>query len=317
MNKKTNIVRVKGDDQAVARSIDFSEMINSFLDSQDIRSVSKEVYRKGLERLLIWLAENNIIQPDRQSILGFKVYLMESGLSANTVNCYLVGARRFFSYLEGSRLYPDIAKGIKGAAQPKGHLRDPLTASQIKEMLSAIDRSTLQGKRDSAMIVLMARTGLRTVSIVKANIEDIKQSGECVRLSYKGKGRDSKDAEVFLFDDSLKLIYSYLKARGKTKASDPLFVSHSDRNKNQALTTRTVSFVVKSLLRKIGVDSPKLSAHSLRHFRITDSVRKGASIPATQAMAGHASIETTMKYYHEYDRETNAAEKHFTPLIDS
>jgi len=312
MTKKIGkaIVRVEPGSGAIARRLDFSGLIGEFLASQDIRAISKEVYRKGLERLLTWLATNGITQPDRQSILNFKVFLQEAGLSANTVNSYLIGVRRFFAFLEGLRRYPDVAKTIKGMKQPAGQLREAPTLSQAQEILSRIDTASLPGKRDFAMINLMLRTGLRTCELTRANIEDIRQQAGEALLFVQGKGRDSKDEFVLLTEKALQPILTYLEARGKTDPAAPLFVSHSDRNPGEGLTTRTVRGVSKVYFREIGLNKKQLSAHSFRHFFATQSLKAGAPLLQVQESMRHASIETTQRYLHNLDRIENAAERY-------
>jgi integrase/recombinase XerC/integrase/recombinase XerD len=304
------IVKVKPAAGAIVRRFDFSGVIGEFLAAQDIRELSKEVYRNGLERLLAWLAVNGISQPDRQSILRFKLYLQESGLSANSINSYLIGVRRFFAFLEGSRLYPDIAKTIKGMKQPSGQLREAPTLPQAQEILSRIDTASLPGKRDFAMINVMLRTGLRTIELVRANVEDIRQQAGEALLFIQGKGRDSKDEFVLLTEKALRPILDYLEARGKTKPEDPLFVSHSDRNSGERLTTRTIRGISKFYLREIGLNKKQLSAHSFRHFFATQSLKAGAPLLQVQESMRHASIETTRRYIHNLDRIENAAERY-------
>lgn len=302
------VVKVK--DEIVRKSLDIISLIDSFLASQDIRPLSKAVYRQGLEKFTFWKESNQITQPDRTTILKFKTYLLESGLSVNTTNSYLVSVKRFFSYLEGERLYPDIAKNVKGAKQPKGFLRESPTLDQVKSMLSGIDTATIRGKRDFAMINLMARTGLRTIELSRSNLEDIKQeSGEAL-LYIQGKGRDSKDEFVLLITDALKPILAYLKARGKTDPKDPLFVSHSDRNYGQRLRTGTIRNVSKASFRSIGIDKPgRMCAHSFRHFFATQSLRAGADLIQVKEAMRHSSIETTQKYLHNLDRIEKGAER--------
>lgn len=300
---------VKFEERPVARSLDMPALIEDFLAAQDVRPISKEVYRKGMERFFSWISSNGILQPDREAILRFKTFLIELGLSANTVNSYLVAVKQFFSFLEGKRLYPDIAKGVKGAKQPKAHLREALTASQVKEMLATIDASTVQGKRDFAMINLMARTGLRTIEIVRADAGDIRQQGGEALLFVQGKGRDSKDDFVILMDAALKPIRRYLRARESTDQKAPLFVSLSDRNKGQRLTTKTIREAVKGYLRKVNIDSPKLCAHSLRHFFATQALKAGSPLLQVKEAMRHASIETTQKYLHNLERIEKGAER--------
>ena len=290
--------------------LDISSLIEAFLASQDIRPISKEIYRKGLERFIAWTKSNQITQPDRTSILQFKTFLIEYGLSANSVNSYLVAVKRFFAYLQGERLYPDVAKGIKGSTPPKGHLRESPTVNQVKDMLAGLDRSTLQGKRNFAMINLMARTGLRTIEMIRTNLEDIKQEGGEALLFVQGKGRDSKDDFVLLMDSALKPILTYLKARRKVEPSDPLFISHSDRNNGKRIRTGTIRKISKDAFRSIGIDKAKLSAHSLRHFFATQSLKAGAPLIQVRDAMRHASIETTQRYLHNLDRIEKGAERY-------
>jgi len=284
--------------------------MDSFLAAQDIKAVSKIAYQNGLKRFLAWLEENQITQPDREAVLKFKTYLQEGGLSAGTVNSYLVAVKRFFAYLEGCRRYPNVAKDVKGIKQPKGHLRESPTVSQVKDMLAQIDRSTLQGKRDFALINLMARTGLRTIEIIRANVEDVKQEAGEALLFVQGKGRDSKDEFVLLTEASLGPILDYLKARGNVEQEDPLFASHSDRNGGQRLTTRTLRQITKDAFRSIGINKKKLSAHSLRHFFATQSLKAGAPLLQVKEAMRHASVETTEKYLHNIERIEKGAERY-------
>ena len=173
----------------------------------------------------------------------------------------------------------------------------------------------MQGKRDFAILNLLIRTGLRTIELIRANIEDIRQnSGEAV-LWIHGKGRDNKDEFVILTNDALKPIYEYLQLRGKTTDSEALFTSLSDRNTNKRLTTRSISRIVKSSLIKIGLNSDKLTAHSLRHTAITLSLLAGASIQEAQALGRHANINTTMIYSHNINRVINAPEYKIDKLL--
>jgi integrase/recombinase XerD len=298
------------DEGKIERSLPVSGLMSSFLAALDIREVSKGAYRNGLERFLAWLESSAITQPDREDVIRFKVFLQDQGLSANTVNSYLVAVKGFFTYLEGIRKYPNVAKDVRGIKQPRGHLRESPTVSQVRRMLAQIDTSTVQGKRDFAAINLMARTGLRTIEVVRANVEDIKQEGGEALLFVQGKGRDSKDEFVLLTEASLGPILDYLSARGKVEPGEPLFASHSDRNAGQRLTTRTLREIAKSAFRSIGIDKKKLSAHSLRHFFATQSLKAGAPLLQVKEAMRHASIETTQKYLHNLDRVEHGAERY-------
>jgi integrase/recombinase XerC/integrase/recombinase XerD len=300
---------MKGQPEEVSRVLPIPELVESFLRAQDIREVSKLAYKVGLERFTSWLNAEGIPQPDREAVLRFKKSLIESGLAANTANSYLTAVKRFFAYLEGMRKYPNVAKDVKGIQQPRIHLRESLTIGQVKDLLAQIDISSLRGKRDFAMMNLMVRTGIRTCEVIRANVEDVrKQAGETL-LWIQGKGRDSKDAFVILTEKSLNPIFAYTRARGQVVAGDPLFASISDRNKGGRLTTRTIRGIVKAGLRRINIESDKLTAHSLRHSFATLTLRAGAPLIQVRDALRHSSVQTTEIYARNIERLEQGAER--------
>ena len=299
---------VKFEERPVARSLDMGALIGEFLEAQDIRPVSKRLYKVGVETFVSWLSREGISQPDRGEVLRFKTFLIERKYAANTINCYLVGVSRFFAFLEGSRLYPDITRDIKGVRQPKSHLRESLTGKQVLEVLESIDRSSPLGKRNYAMFALMAATGLRTCSIIEADFADLVPRGDEAQLRYRNKGRDSKDESALIVAHVLKPIHAYLKTRKNVRPDTPLFVGHGGSSR---LTTKTVRYVVKNFLRENGIDDPRLSAHSLRHTFATTALKNGAHLLNVSKALGHSSVTTTQVYLHSIDRMGEGAAERF------
>lgn len=286
------------------------DLEDGFIAAQDVRQSSKDTYQKALKVFTAWLSREGIQNPSKENILSYKTFLQVQGLSPFTISGYMVVVRKFFEFLESMIGYQNVARGIKGAMRPKGFRKDPLTVEQIRDLLGNIDVSTLQGKRDYALLNLMVRTGLRTVEIIRADVGDIgQQSGEAV-LWIHGKGRDSKDEFVLLIQATLKPLYEYLQLRGRANNNDPLFVSMSDRNRNQRLTTRTIRRIVKERLRGVHLDSDRISAHSLRHTFATLALISGAQLLQVREAMRHNSIETTMIYAHSLDRVSNGAERY-------
>ena len=296
-----------------------NQLVVDFLQSLDLKQNSKKTYERQMRRFIRWILKTKISNPDRENILEYKEYLEREHLTSLTISGYIVVIRKFFEYLEGIKLYPNIARGIKGMKRSKGFRKDPLTLSQIQSLLTGIDQSTTQGLRDYAIINLLIRTGLRTIEIIRTSMGDIRQeSGEKV-LWIQGKGRDTKDEFVLLTEETSRPIEAYLKKRDRKtkKENDPLFMSHSDRNFGKRLTTRSISRIVKDNLRKVGIDSSRITAHSLRHTAITLALQAGASIQEAQALGRHANINTTMIYAHNINRITHAPERKIDELLQS
>ncbi|TET45421.1 integrase [candidate division TA06 bacterium] len=297
------------------RPSDLDALVGSFLLSQDVSQSSRTTYGKGLRRFLSWLATEEIQMPRREDILAYKEHLKAKGFSPPTISNYLVAVRKFFDWTEGIRLYPNVARGIKGTKRAKGFRKDPLTVAQVKELLIGIDLSTSDGKRDYALLNLLVRTGLRTVEAARADVGDISQeSGEAV-LWVQGKGRDTKDELVLLTDATLKPIHEYIRLRAGIHDLAPLFVSHSDRNRNQRLTTRSISRIAKSRMKSIGLDSGRFTAHSLRHTAITLSLQGGASVQEARVLGRHADVNTTLIYAHNIDRIVHAPERKIDAVL--
>ena len=99
------------------------------------------------------------------------------------------------------------------------------------------------------------------------------------------------------------------------KDSSPLFISHSDRNYGERLTTRSISRIVKDRLQASGLDDRRLTAHSLRHTAVTFSLIGGASIQEAQTLARHSDINTTLIYAHNLERIAKAPELKIDALI--
>ena len=191
----------------------------------------------------------------------------------------------------------------------------------MKLVLNTIDRSTLEGKRDYAIMALMSVGGLRTIEVSRANVEDVRILGDFTVLYVQGKGRKDRTEFVKLPNPVLKAINEYLRERfdktdrGNIDENAPLFASMSNRNKNGRLTTRTISGIAKRAMRQAGFDSPRLSAHSLRHSAVTLSLLAGADLAEVQAFARHSNISTTQIYSHAVDRINSMCENVISDAI--
>lgn len=293
------------------------QALSDFLASLDIRQSSKNTYQRQLKEFFSWCTATGVTTIHREDLLTYKGYLAkERSLAAFTISGYLTAVRRYFEWLEAYQKHPNIARGIKGPSRKRGFRKDSLTVEQAKNMLTSIDRTTLTGKRDFAMINLMIRTGLRTIEVARAQREDISRQGGETVLFIHGKGRDAKDELVLLTNTTLEPIMEYLDKRGSMRGEDPLFASHSTKNFGQSLTTRSVSRIVKTHLKINSLDDSRLTAHSLRHTAVTLSLLAGATPQEARAMARHADINTTLIYAHNINRIKQAPEKKIDEILE-
>jgi integrase/recombinase XerC/integrase/recombinase XerD len=109
---------------AVKAEIDVKDIlrttIEKFLASLDTKELTKEAYKKALRVFQIWVTDKGYHTPTRENILEYKQYLQEKTVvgsdgipkhvSSLTVTAYLTALRRFFAFLEGEKIYPNVAK---------------------------------------------------------------------------------------------------------------------------------------------------------------------------------------------------------------
>ena len=307
----------KVDSQTVARvnPLRIEELVDSFINSQDVKLSSKLLYRRTLKQYFNWVDTKGYLLSEitRVELLEYKEALLSSGMSSLTVGSYITSVRRFYEWTEANKYYPNVAKGIKTPKRKQQFRKQPLLPAQATDLLNYYQYKAL---RDYAIINLLLRTGLRTIEVIRANVEDITYKGTQRVLIIQGKGRDEKDNFVILTDKTYKPIADYLATRGKVNSSEPLFTSTSNNSSGERLSTRTISYIAKEGLKAIGLDERCFTAHSLRHTTAVNILRAGGSLETAQMTLRHSNPATTQIYtatLNEERRLQNSGEA----LIDS
>ncbi len=310
-----NIATVSPDNIATVSPQRTEELINTFIQAQDVKQSSKLLYRRTLKQYLNWVSNKDYLLSEiaRPQLIEFRDELLSSGMSSLTVGSYINSVRRFYEFTEANKYYPNIAKGIKAPKRKQQFKKQPLLPDQATALLNFYQDRAL---RDFAVINLLLRTGLRTVEVIRANVEDITYKGSQRVLLVHGKGRDEKDNFVILTEKAYKPIADYLATRGDIKPQEPLFISTSNNSKGERLSTRSISYIAKEGLKAIGLDERSFTAHSLRHTTAVNILRAGGSLEAAQFTLRHSNPATTQIYtqtLNEERRLQNSGEA----LIDS
>jgi integrase/recombinase XerD len=283
--------------QGIAQSplAQLDEVISRFLSSKDVKQSSRDLYGRTLKQYFNWIGKRgySLSQVARAELLQYKEDLLASGMSALTVGSYITSVKGFYEWAEATKMYPNIAKGIKAPKRKKQFKKQPLLPSQATALMSHYQE---RDPRDYAIISLLLRTGLRTVEVIRANVEDITFKGSQRVLLVHGKGRDEKDNFVLLTEKAYQPIAEYLATRKAAKPSEPLFTSTSNNSKGERLTTRTISQIAKDGLRAIGLDEKAFTAHSLRHTTAVNILRAGGSLETAQFTLRHSNPATTQIY---------------------
>jgi integrase/recombinase XerD len=290
-----DIVVRQAQDVATVNPQRIEELVDRFIASQDVKESSKLLYRRTLKQYFNWVEDKGYLLSEiaRPQLLEYKQDLLSSDKSSLTVGSYITSVRRFYEWTEANKFYPNVAKGIKTPKRKQQFKKQPLLPAQATALLSYYQDKAL---RDYAIINLLLRTGLRTIEVIRANVEDITFKGSQRVLLVHGKGRDEKDNFVILTDKTYQPIEEYLSSRGRVKNSEPLFTSISNNSKGERLSTRSISYIAKEGLKAIGLDERAFTAHSLRHTTAVNILRGGGSLEQAQMTLRHSNPATTQIY---------------------
>lgn len=282
-------------------------LFDSFVNYLDASPKTVDTYKKAVRQFFYYVAENNVSQPTRDTVIAFREHLKQ-GHKPTTVQNYIVAVRLFFQWAGQQGLYPNVAEHIKGAKLDKNHKKDYLTSRQVKRVLANAKNNSIQGLRDYAILALMFTGGLRTIEVSRANVEDLRTAGDNEALFLQGKGHEEKTEYIKLIPEVEDAIRAYLSTRGAVDPKEPLFASTSNNSKGGRLSTRTISGIVKQALINAGYNSDKLTAHSTRHTAVTLALLGGQKLEEVQQFARHKNLATTLIYAHSIERAKNNCE---------
>jgi site-specific recombinase XerD len=166
-----------------------------------------------------------------------------------------------------------------------------ISADQVRQLLASINRHTAMGRRDYAILLLLARLGLRSSEVVLLELEDI--DWNVGQLSVRGKR--GQRSELPLSPEVGKAISAYLRRGRPDSASRRVFL-RAKAPLRGFQGPSGVGSIVRHSLKRAGVEAPTQGAHQFRHGLATEMLRHGASLSEIGEVLGHRHPQTTTIY---------------------
>ena len=223
-------------------------------------------------------------------------YKLKRNVKDSTINRMLYEIRSFVSYLYETKIVENnisnkilIKKFCKQAKIPS-----TISIPEAQKILSVIDRNSLIGKRDHAMLSIALFLGIRIGDIKNLKFSDIDFENKTINII---QNKTQKPLKTFIPDYVGDTLTDYiLNGRPKTTI-DYIFVSnHPPFGKLSELNY--LNYPLKKYARKAGIDinNRKLGFHTLRHTFAVELLKSGTGLPIISQALGHTSYDTTTIY---------------------
>jgi integrase/recombinase XerD len=236
---------------------------------------------------------------DAPMIAAFLDHLeADRGNSPRTRNARLAAIHSVFGY--AALHHPEHAASIaRVLAIPPKHFDKALvtwlTEPELAALLAAPDRSTWAGRRDHALILLAAQTGLRISELTGLTTGDI-HPGAGAHVSCTGKGR--KQRITPLTATTVRVLRSWITERGG-QPGQPLFPNRTGGQlSHDAVEHRLAKHTATAAARCPSLNTKTVTMHTLRHTAAMRLLHAGTDTSVIALWLGHEQAETTQIYLH-------------------
>ena len=250
-----------------------------------------KLYARDAARLVAALGDD----PEGWEPAAIRSFLLDcaSRCGKGTAEKLSTSLRAFLRYLavEG-RCRAGLADVVPGYARWRlADLPRYLAAEQVNQLIAACDGEVVERRRDRAILLLLARLGLRAGDVAQLRLDDIEWETGSLRVS----GKSRYEVRLPLPQEAGDAIAAYLARRPSTCPSDRVFL----RNIAPFRPFRNgdgVSSAVKRVMQRAGIVAPVKGAHVLRHTAATEMLRHGVPLEKIGLVLRHRGIDTTARY---------------------
>jgi len=246
-----------------------------------------------------------VSKPERASladVLAYRQRLVDQLAPASAARCVST-IRAFHKWAVVAGLAKsDPAAAVKPPRIPRDREPEHLSTDEVRRLLAAVDSSARHAKRDRAMLMTLAYTGIRVSELCNLDIGDVitRKDKALAAIRVRGESaKGSKERVIPLADPAHRAILSYLEERDDAGKDVPLFVCRSADDDDRRLSIRAFQWLFARYSERAGIDEAKRHPHILRHsaaMRWLYESRAPGGLFTVSKLLGHSSVSTTQVY---------------------
>ncbi len=316
-----------------------------------VSAQTRRAYERSIIEFTQHLGTCPLWRAEGRDVIGWQNTMRAGGLKEATINLRLSGLSSLYEFCMSKFSYADPMTGEtayliernpvdacnRAKVEPyKSNKAAALEFDQFKAILNRIDRSTLEGLRDYALLITLFLSGQRSAAIGNLKWGDIEHpTAETKVIKYRWTSK-AKEGIDELLSPAYDALVVYLKAAGRLEtiqADDYIFVALSDsayhldryraerycermgmsdeqralyladwehqrqgRDRNRPLTGARINVIVKNAARRAGINEALVHTHTLRHSAAVWMKRNGRAIDEISRALHHSNVNTTMIY---------------------
>lgn len=221
-------------------------------------------------------------------------------LAPRTVAVLLSSIRCFFRHLYLSELITkDLSIDVpKAKINRKFKLPPVWKTEDVQKLLVSIDRENPVGKRDYAILLMIARYGLRSLDVRRLKLSSLSWEDKCITIIQRKTG---KPVNLPLLHDVGWALVDYLKNGRPQSYSEFVFLTNTVPYRPFGVTSCGLNKILAKRVRAAGIKIPRemsKGVHALRHTLASIMLSQDVSLPVISSVLGHSTMEATAIYLH-------------------
>lgn len=243
-------------------------------------------------------------------------------------NCY-VALRAFWRWAEDSFGYPNISTRVSAPRVADVAVK-PLTSDECLALLNACKYKTqarpenkrayrarrAEGKRDTAMVLLLLDTGIRAGELARLAVGDVDLRNREIQIRPHGSGVKSRGRVIPIVQRTASALWAYINQRAESEeevldADRPLFVSL--RTPHRPIGRNALQHVLVGLGKRAGVEN--VHPHRFRHTFAIEYLRNGGDPWTLQRILGHSTMEMVRRYLALSKQDEKRTHRNASPVV--